>query len=107
MKESILIISLILTVIVFGCTNLQSNSKSKVSNYFLKPKTSNLKPKFKIVIAGSLNPVGEKNYRKKILALVEKYNNLLETYKKDLKKYNSSVTLYNQAIARYNLLIRQ
>ena len=29
MKESILIISLILTVIVFGCTNLQSNSKSK------------------------------------------------------------------------------
>ncbi len=54
-------------------SNIKSNPKSKVPNYFLKPITYNLKPKFKIVIAGSMNPVGEESYKRRILALVEKY----------------------------------
>lgn len=53
--------------------NIKSNPKFKVPNYILKPITNNLKPEFNIVIAGSLNPVGEQKYKQMMLKLVERY----------------------------------
>ena len=42
-----------------------------ISNF--KFQISNIQKSIKIVIAGSLDPVGEREYKEKILTLVEKY----------------------------------
>jgi len=49
--------------------------ESRISNQELKK--GEKKPTFKIVIAGSTNPVGEEKYKEKILRLVEKYKDYM------------------------------